>query len=88
MGLEQIKEFVEKAEAKIKGDPNLMAEFKADPVKTVEKVLGVDLPDEQLKGVADMLKGKMEGGVAGIGDAAKGALGAAEGLLGGLFHKK
>lgn len=88
MGLEKIKEFVESAEAKIKADPNLMAEFKADPVKTVEKVLGVDLPDEQIKGVAEMLKAKMSGGAEGIGDVLKDVAGKAEGLLGGLLHKK
>ncbi|MBE6927008.1 MAG: hypothetical protein E7467_00725 [Ruminococcaceae bacterium] len=34
---------------KIKGDPSLAKDFTKDPEKTIEKLLGVDIPD----GVAD-----------------------------------
>ena len=30
---------------KVKNDPTLMESFQKDPVKTVEKVAGVDIPD-------------------------------------------
>ncbi len=76
MPLDKIKELMESAEAKLKSDPKLLEEFKAQPVKTLEKVLGVDLPDDQLKAAAEMLKAKL------------GGTDAVSGLLGGLFGKK
>ena len=57
---------------KIKGDPRLMDSFKSDPVKTIEGIVGVDLPDDQIKAVAEGVKAKI--GLDGIGD-----------KLGGLF---
>ena len=48
-----IKEQIEKIVAKIQKDDALQAQFKKDPIKAVEKVLGVDLPDDVVeKGVA------------------------------------
>ena len=41
---------------KIKNDKSLAADFKKDPIKTVEKLLGIDLPDEQLKTLVEMIK--------------------------------
>ncbi len=76
MPLDKIKELVETAEAKLKADPKLLEEFKAAPVKTLEKVLGVDLPDDQIKAAAELLKTKL-GGLDGVA-----------GLLGGLLGKK
>ena len=38
---------------KIKSDPNLLEKFKSDPIKTIESLLGVDLPDEQIKSIVD-----------------------------------
>ena len=58
---------------KIKGDPKLMDNFKADPVKTVEGLVGVDLPDDQVKAVAEGVKAKINLG--GIGDKLGGLLG-------------
>lgn len=74
--MDKIKELVSAAEAKLKSDPKLLEEFKAQPVKTLEKVLGVDLPDDQIKAVADLLKTKL------------GGIEAVSGLLGGLFGEK
>ena len=54
----KINEVVEK----VKSDPSLMEQFKADPVKTVEKITGVDLPDDQIKPIVDGIKAKVEGG--------------------------
>ena len=58
---------------KIKGDPNLMDKFKSDPVKTVEGLVGVDLPDDQLNAVAEGVKAKINLG--GIGEKLGGLLG-------------
>lgn len=54
-----IKAKVEELVNKIKGDPDLLNEFKSNPVAVVEKLLGVDLPDDQLKGVVDAVKAKI-----------------------------
>lgn len=44
---------------KITGDEALQAQFKKDPVKAVEKVLGVDLPDDLVEKVVAGVKSKM-----------------------------
>ena len=70
----KITELVEK----IKSDKNLQAQFKEDPIKAVEKLLGVDLPDEKLEAIVDGIKAKLA--IDDIGDVL--------GKLGGLFGKK
>ncbi len=55
-----IKAKVDEVLAKVKGDPELAAKFKEDPVKAVEGIIGVNLPDEQLKGIVDGIKGKID----------------------------
>ena len=48
-----IKEQIESIVEKLQKDKALQAQFKKDPVKAVEKLLGVDLPDDMVeKGVA------------------------------------
>lgn len=54
-----IKEQVTTAVDKIKKDPNLQEQFKKEPVKTVEQVLGVDLPDGAVEKVVDGVKAKI-----------------------------
>ena len=51
----KITELVEK----IKTDKDLQAQFKADPIKAVEKLLGVDLPDDTVAKIVDGVKAKM-----------------------------
>jgi len=46
-----IKAKIDEIVNKVKNDPTLMESFQKDPVKTVEKVAGVDIPD----GVEDQL---------------------------------
>jgi len=67
---------------KIKGDKTLLADFKKDPVKTVEGLIGIDLPDDQVKGIVekvqDQLAGKKdeaEEGASSIVDKIKGIFG-------------
>ena len=74
-----IKAKVDELVAKIKGDGDLMSKFKKDPIKTVEGLIGVDLPDEQLKAVVEGIKAKIN--LDGVGDKVGG-------ILGGLFGKK
>jgi len=59
----KIAELVEKA----KKDENFKKELTKDPVKAVEGVLGIDLPDDQVKKIADGVKSKITlDNVAGI----------------------
>ena len=71
-----IKELAEKAVDTIKGDDNLLESFKTNPIKVVEKVLKIDLPDEILEKIVDVVKTKIN-----IDDA-KEALGKIAGLFG------
>ncbi len=41
---------------KIKNDKNFAENFKTDPVKAVEGVIGVDLPEDQIKAIIDGIK--------------------------------
>ena len=70
-----IKEQITSMVDKITADKDLMALFKSDPVKAIEKVLGVDLPDDVVEKVIDGVKAKM------TADKAADALGAIKGLF-------
>ena len=61
-----IKAKIEEIVNKIKSDDELGKKFAKEPVKTLEDLLGVDLPDEQIKAMVDSVKAKLEG--AGISD--------------------
>lgn len=56
-----IKEKIEEITGKIKNDPKMMDEFKKDPVKTIEKLTGIDLPDDITEKVAAGVKSKLGG---------------------------
>lgn len=55
-----IKEKIEKIVEKVKKDPEIAELFKKDPIKAVEKVLGVDLPDDIVDKVVDGVKAKIK----------------------------
>ncbi|MCR5119691.1 MAG: hypothetical protein K6B44_08755 [Lachnospiraceae bacterium] len=57
-----VKEIIEKTVDKVKNDKDLQAEFKKNPVKAVEKVTGVDLPDDMVEKVVPAIKAKLAGG--------------------------
>lgn len=54
-----IKAQVQNAVKKITEDPKQLANFKNDPVKTVEGILGVDLPDDVCNQVITAVKAKI-----------------------------
>ena len=60
-----IKAKIEEIVNKAKNDKDFMAKLQKDPIKTVEDLLGVDLPDEQIKAVAEGVKEKLAAGEAG-----------------------
>ena len=72
---ELIKDKVDDIVDKIKSDKTLMTRFKAEPVKVVEELIGMDLPDDQIEKLADAVKAKID-------------LDKIGGMLGGLFGKK
>lgn len=68
-----IKEKIEEVVSKVQKDKDLQALFAKDPVKAVEKVLGVDLPDDVVKKIADGVKGKISlDQLSGLTDKVKG----------------
>ena len=60
---------------KIKNDPSLLKKFRENPVQVVEAIIGMDLPDDQIKQLAELIKAKIDLDKVGS-------------LLGGLFGKK
>ncbi len=70
-----IKAKISELTDKVKKDPSFAEKFKKDPIKAVESVLGVDLPDEKIKEIAEAVKAKVNLG--SIGD-----------KIGGIFKKK
>lgn len=76
--MQDIMEKVEELVKKISSNKALKEQFLKDPIEVLEKVLKVDLPNEQLDKVVDAIKAKLA--VDDIGDAL--------GALGSLFGKK
>lgn len=70
-----IKEQITAVVEKVTKDEALKAQFMKDPVKAVEKVLGVDLPDDVINKVIDGVKAKI------TLDKASGAVDAIKNLL-------
>lgn len=54
-----IKTKIEELAKKVKGDKNFAESFKKDPVKAVESVIGIDLPDDKINAVVDGIKAKI-----------------------------
>ncbi len=57
--MEDIKEKITEIVEKVTKDEKMKEQFKKDPVKTVESVLGVDLPDDAVKKIVDGVKAKV-----------------------------
>ena len=55
----ELKEKIEEIVEKIKADKDIAAKFQKDPVTTVEGLLGVDLPNDQVEAVVDFIKAKI-----------------------------
>ena len=51
--MDNIKELVDKLVDKIKGSKDIKELFEKEPIKAVEKVLGVDLPDDIVEKVIE-----------------------------------
>lgn len=54
-----IKAQITKVVDTVTKDKTVLEQFQKDPVKTIEKILGVDLPDDVVKQVIDGVKAKI-----------------------------
>lgn len=70
-----IKKIVNELVEKIQKDPKLLQQFKTEPVKVIETLIGIDLPDDQIEKVVELVKAKID-------------LDKVSNMLGGLFGKK
>ena len=70
-----IKAKIEELVEKITNDKDLASKFQKDPIGTVEKLLGVDLPNDQIEKLVEGIQAKI-------------SLDKLGGMLGGLFGKK
>lgn len=75
-----IKAKIDEIVAKIQSDKTFGEDFKKDPIKAVEKVLGIDLPDDQIKAIIEGVKAKIN--LDDLGEKAQEALGALKGMFG------
>ena len=57
-----VKAKIDELVGKIQKDPAMLKSFQNDPIKTVEKLTGVDLPDDQLKPLVAGIKAKLAAG--------------------------
>ena len=73
-----IKEKIEELVKKITSSKNLLSRFEKEPVKVIEELVGMDLPDEMIEKLVEGVKAKIS--LDKVGDAL--------GALGGLFGKK
>ena len=76
--MDEIRDLIKKLADKVQSDDEIKELFKKEPVKAVEKILGVDLPDDVVKKIIDGVKAKIN--LDKVGDAL--------GALSGLFGKK
>ena len=54
-----IKDKVDEIVDKIKNDKNIAAKFQKDPVGTVEGLIGIDLPNDQIEKLVEAVKAKI-----------------------------
>ena len=54
--MDEIKALIKKLADKVQSDDEIKELFKKEPIKAVEKILGVDLPDDVVKKIIDGVK--------------------------------
>ncbi|MBQ2724425.1 MAG: hypothetical protein IJF78_01840 [Clostridia bacterium] len=80
--MEELKDKIEEIVKKLTENKDLLDDFKKNPIKVVEKLIGIDLPDEKLEAVVDGVKAKLS--FDKLDDALDGKLGD---TLGGVLKK-
>lgn len=56
----EIKERIDEIVEKIKSDKDIAAKFQKDPISTVEELIGIDLPNDQIEALVDGIKAKID----------------------------
>ena len=74
----QLKDKIDEIVEKVKSDKNVADKFQKDPIATVEGLIGIDLPNDQIENVVEAVKAKVN--LDKVGNMLGG--------LGGLFGKK
>ena len=69
-----IKQTIEDITKKVTSDKNIAEKFQKNPIKTIEELVGIDLPDDQINQIITAVKAKLN-------------LDKESDLLGGLFGK-
>jgi len=59
-----IKKTIDDVVAKVKNDPDLLKKFQADPVKTIESLSGIDIPDGMEDKIVAGVKSALSGNTA------------------------
>ena len=72
-----IKEMVEELVEKIQKNPKLLKQFQESPVKVIETLTGLDLPDAEVNKLVKLIRAKID--MDKVGDLLEG--------IGGLFKK-
>lgn len=68
-----MKEQISKIVEEVSKNPDIKEEFEKEPVKVIEKVIGVDLPDDIVMKIIDGVKAKLTiDDVSKVADALKG----------------
>ena len=68
-----MKEQISKIVEEISKNPDIKEQFEKEPVKVIEKVIGVDLPDDIVMKIIDGVKAKLTiDDVSKVADALKG----------------
>ena len=75
-----IKEKINEIVEKIKNDKDIAAKFQKDPITTVEGLIGIDLPNDQIEKIVEGIKAKIALDKIDVDKVA--------GVLDGLFGKK
>ena len=75
-----IKEKIDEIVEKIKNDKDIAAKFQKDPITTVEGLIGIDLPNDQIEKIVEGIKAKIALDKIDVDKVAD--------VLGGLFGKK
>ena len=71
-----LKDKAEEIIEKIKNDKSISARWQTDPIATVEELVGIDLPNDQVEALVDFIKAKIDM------DKIGGALGGLKSLFG------
>ena len=64
--MENLKEKIEEIVEKVKNDPNFAKKFQEEPVKALEEVIGINLPDDQINDIISTVKAKINIDESGI----------------------